>query len=85
MPDLIAKTVTQSRTNRTVALIVGVVLTKELSKYLPADIAQQIASTLSDEVVTGIVAALGGLAMYFRQKANPAPINQQGVVTARPK
>jgi len=80
-----AKTVTQSRTNRTIVAIVAVVLTKEFSKYLPADVAGQVAAVLSDEVVSTVVAGLGGLAVYFRQAANPKPIDQQAVVTPRPK
>ncbi len=80
-----AKTVTKSRTNRTVAAIVAVVLTKELAKYLPPDIAAQVAAVLSDEVVGVVVTGLGGLAVYFRQAANPTPIDQQNVVTPRPQ
>ncbi len=89
MPDLtmpVPKTVTQSRTNQTVAAIVTVVAAKFLARYLPADIAAQVAGVLTDEVVSVVVAGLGSLAVYFRQKANPqpGPIDQQNVVTPRP-
>ena len=78
------KTIVQSRTNRTIALVVGVVLTKQLTKYMPADIAAQVSSVLTDEVVSAVAVVLGGAAVAFRQLANSTPEDKQDIVTPRP-
>ncbi len=77
------KTMTQSRTNRAAVAIVAVVATKLLAKYLPGDVAKEIANALSDEVVGGLITLGGAAVVYFRHKANLQPIDRQDVVTPR--
>lgn len=81
----IAKPVTKSRTNRTVAAIVTVVAAKALSHYLPAELAHEVAAVLTDEVVGVVATGLGALAVYYRQAANRGPADEQDRVTPRPK
>jgi hypothetical protein len=77
------KAIHKSRTNQTVAAIVGVVAAKALAHYLPPEIAEVVGPALTDEVVGAAVAVLGAAAVRFRQLAN-APEDRQGEVTPRP-
>ena len=76
-----SKPIHKSRTNRTVAGIVGVVVARAIVAKVP--FLAPVADVLTDEVTGAIVAGLGALAVHFRQAANPV-VDQQTVVTPRP-
>lgn len=66
------KPATKSRTNRTVAVLIGVVVCNAARRYMDAVYSPEIEAIINEEVVPALVASLGGLAMWFRQLANKA-------------
>jgi hypothetical protein len=80
------KPILKQRTTRVLVGIGTVVVGKYLARYLPADIANAVASDLANQVVVGTIAVLVPLGIYFRQKAGIAPtVNQQLRDTPRPR
>ena len=75
------KAIHESRTNRTIAGMVALIVVRVIVQKVPA--LAPIADVLSDEVVSALEAGLGALGVYFRQQATK-PKDNQDVVTPRP-
>lgn len=74
------KAVHQSRTNRTVAVLIAAAVGERVARKLG------VAPDAVTEVLLSLgEVALGALAIYFRQQANPEPVDKQEVVSPKPR
>lgn len=63
------KPVTKSRTNRAVAVVVGIVVLNAARRHFGGTLDPAVETLINEEVVPAIVALGGAAAMWFRQQA----------------
>ena len=74
------KAVHQSRTNRTVAVLIATAVGERVARKLGVE-----PDAVTEALLSLCEVALGALAIYFRQKANGHPIDKQDVVSPKPR
>lgn len=76
----VKKAVHQSRTNRTVAVLIAAAVGERVARKLGVE-----PDAVTEALLSLGEVALGALAIYFRQKANGEPVDKQDVVSPKPR
>lgn len=71
-PNPNPKPLSKSLTVRAAAILLSVVLARMFAKYVPGELAHELATGVADEIIAAICTALAGVVVYGRKRAGIA-------------